>query len=41
MFEYFSAALNIHLKDAGFPESEFERVIGFPSIKLDRLGPYP
>ncbi|XP_054712511.1 translocon-associated protein subunit beta-like [Uloborus diversus] len=34
-----SAAINVQLKDASFTEADFEFVIGFPSMKLDRLGP--
>ncbi|XP_042900014.1 translocon-associated protein subunit beta [Parasteatoda tepidariorum] len=32
-----SAAVNVQLKDNSFPLQDFELIIGFPSMKLDRL----
>ncbi|XP_013780854.1 translocon-associated protein subunit beta-like [Limulus polyphemus] len=34
-----SAALDVHIVDNGFPEDDFEVVIGMLKIKLDRVGP--
>lgn len=34
-----SAALDIHLVDAGFPEDDFEVINGMLKMRLDRLGP--
>ncbi|KAG8182659.1 hypothetical protein JTE90_019684 [Oedothorax gibbosus] len=34
-----SAAHNIVLKDSSFPESDFETIIGFLNMKVDRIGP--
>ncbi|XP_076334220.1 translocon-associated protein subunit beta-like [Tachypleus tridentatus] len=34
-----SAALDVHIVDNGFPEQDFEVVIGMLKIKLDRVGP--
>uniref|UniRef100_A0A482ZE60 Translocon-associated protein subunit beta n=1 Tax=Latrodectus hasselti TaxID=256736 RepID=A0A482ZE60_LATHA len=32
-----SAAVNVQLKDNSFPEQDFELVVGFPSLRIDRL----
>ncbi|GFY04292.1 translocon-associated protein subunit beta [Trichonephila clavipes] len=34
-----SAAYRIQLRDSSFPSTDFETVIGFLNIKLDRMGP--
>ncbi|GFT69715.1 translocon-associated protein subunit beta, partial [Nephila pilipes] len=33
------AAYRIQLRDSSFPPSDFETVIGFLNMKLDRMGP--
>ncbi|GBN71825.1 Translocon-associated protein subunit beta [Araneus ventricosus] len=34
-----SAAYRVQLRDASFPSSDFETVVGFLNMKLDRMGP--
>lgn len=37
----FSAALDVNLKEEGFPEQDFEVVKGNLNVKWERIAPYP
>ena len=37
----FSAALDVKLKEEGFPEQDFEVVKGNLNVKWERIAPYP
>ena len=37
----FSAALDVNLKEEGFPEQDFQVVKGNLNVKWERIAPYP
>ena len=40
-FSLSSAAINVQLADASFPETDFEVVRGNTNVKWSRIAPYP